>query len=73
MRNAKPVIALTSGEPAGIGPELCVRLASEMDVMVIGDRSLQERLVGNAFPQLWAEAIGAHIAAELGERLPSAA
>ena len=40
MRNAKPVIALTSGEPAGIGPELCVRLASEMDVMVIGDRSL---------------------------------
>ena len=40
MRNAKPVIALTSGEPAGIGPELCVRLASEMDVVVIGDRSL---------------------------------
>jgi len=40
LRNAKPVIALTSGEPAGIGPELCVRLASEMDVVVIGDRSL---------------------------------
>ena len=40
MRNAKPVIALTSGEPAGIGPELCVRLASQMDVVVIGDRSL---------------------------------
>lgn len=39
----------------------------------IGDRSLQERLVGNAFPQLWAEAIGAHIAAELGEWLPAAA
>jgi len=30
---------LTSGEPAGIGPELCLRLASE-DVVVIGDRSL---------------------------------
>jgi 4-hydroxythreonine-4-phosphate dehydrogenase len=40
LRNVKPVIALTSGEPAGIGPELCVRLASEMDVVVIGDRSL---------------------------------
>ena len=40
MRNANPVIALTSGEPAGIGPELCVRLASQMDVVVIGDRSL---------------------------------
>ncbi|HUQ74333.1 MAG TPA: 4-hydroxythreonine-4-phosphate dehydrogenase PdxA [Burkholderiales bacterium] len=43
MRNAKPVIALTSGEPAGIGPELCVRLAREpspADLVVIGDRSL---------------------------------
>jgi len=40
LRNAKPLVALTSGEPAGIGPELCVRLASEMDLVVIGDRSL---------------------------------
>ena len=43
MRNAKPLIALTSGEPAGIGPELCVRLAqqnSDMDLAVIGDRSI---------------------------------
>jgi len=31
---------LTSGEPAGIGPELCVRLARQMDVTVIGDQSL---------------------------------
>jgi 4-hydroxythreonine-4-phosphate dehydrogenase len=43
LRSAKPVIALTSGEPAGIGPELCVRVAREMrdaDVVVIGDRTL---------------------------------
>ena len=40
MRNGKPVIALTSGEPAGIGPELCVRVARDADVIVIGDRSL---------------------------------
>src|SRR5204863_820810 len=40
LRNAKPLIALTSGEPAGIGPELCVRLAAQSDVVVIGDRSL---------------------------------
>ena len=40
MTSAKPRIALTSGEPAGIGPELCVRLASQADVVVIGDRSL---------------------------------
>lgn len=40
MTSAKPRIALTSGEPAGIGPELCVRLASQTDVTVIGDRAL---------------------------------
>jgi len=41
LTNARPLIALTSGEPAGIGPELCVRLASqEKNVVVIGERSL---------------------------------
>src|SRR5690349_14535503 len=43
LRNAKPRIALTSGEPAGIGPELCVRIAQELrdaELVVIGDRSL---------------------------------
>ncbi|HEX2334329.1 MAG TPA: 4-hydroxythreonine-4-phosphate dehydrogenase PdxA, partial [Burkholderiales bacterium] len=39
----RPVVALTSGEPAGIGPELCRRLGAEpfaARVVVIGDRSL---------------------------------
>ena len=43
MTNAKPRIALTSGEPAGIGPELCVRVAREpcgADLIAIGDRNL---------------------------------
>jgi len=40
LRNAKPVIALTSGEPAGIGPEICSRVARDADVVVIGDKSL---------------------------------
>ena len=41
MTNARPLIALTSGEPAGIGTELCVRLAAqEKNVVVIGDRAL---------------------------------
>ena len=43
MTNAKPRIALTSGEPAGIGPELCVRVAREpanAELVVIGERSL---------------------------------
>jgi len=38
-----PVIALTTGEPAGIGPELCARLARESlaaRVVLIGDETL---------------------------------
>lgn len=35
----------------------------------VGARSLQERLAGNAFPKLWAEALGRHIALQLGECL----
>ncbi len=43
MGRALPVIALTSGEPAGIGPELCLELAREplpARIVAIGDRSL---------------------------------
>ena len=43
MKSARPVIAVTSGEPAGIGPELCVKLAREAlpaRIVSIGDRSL---------------------------------
>jgi 4-hydroxythreonine-4-phosphate dehydrogenase len=35
-----PRIALTSGEPAGIGPEICRRVARDYPVTVIGDRGL---------------------------------
>jgi DNA (cytosine-5)-methyltransferase 1 len=37
-----------------------------------GTAAERERLVGNAFPQLWAQAIARHIAAELTPRLKSA-
>ncbi|APR04868.1 4-hydroxythreonine-4-phosphate dehydrogenase PdxA [Thauera chlorobenzoica] len=40
---AAPLIAVTSGEPAGIGPELCVRLAERRwpaRVVVLGDLAL---------------------------------
>jgi 4-hydroxythreonine-4-phosphate dehydrogenase len=43
MGDARPVIALTSGEPAGIGPELCAMLSRERlaaRVVPIGDRGL---------------------------------
>jgi 4-hydroxythreonine-4-phosphate dehydrogenase len=45
MGAARPVIALTSGEPAGIGPELCTKLSRERfaaRIVVIGDRGLLE-------------------------------
>ncbi|TXH02198.1 MAG: 4-hydroxythreonine-4-phosphate dehydrogenase PdxA [Rhodocyclaceae bacterium] len=41
----RPLIAVTSGEPAGIGPELCLRLAGyqgEARPVVLGDRQLLE-------------------------------
>jgi len=40
---SRPVIAVTSGEPAGIGPELCLRLAEcagPARLVVLGDRAL---------------------------------
>lgn len=41
-----PRIALTAGEPAGIGPDLCVQLAQrqpDADITVIADRTLIEQ------------------------------
>ncbi len=43
MSSRAPVIALTSGEPAGIGPELCAMVAREeiaARLVILGDRSL---------------------------------
>jgi len=41
-----PRLAVTSGEPAGIGPELCLRLAGRTDAVqpvILGDRHLLEQ------------------------------
>ena len=40
---SQPLIAVTSGEPAGIGPELCLKLADWSGAghpVVLGDRDL---------------------------------
>ncbi|WP_126446729.1 4-hydroxythreonine-4-phosphate dehydrogenase PdxA [Sulfuricystis multivorans] len=42
-KSAKPVIAVTSGEPAGIGPDICLALAQrsfDARLVVFGDREL---------------------------------
>ena len=45
MKADLPVIAITSGEPAGIGPELCLRLVERdfpAQLVVLADRTLLE-------------------------------
>ena len=48
-RSVTPTIAITSGEPAGIGPDLCSSLARRRwpaRLVVIGDAGLQSRAAG---------------------------
>jgi 4-hydroxythreonine-4-phosphate dehydrogenase len=41
LTTARPLIALTSGEPAGIGPEICIEVSKRFpEVVVIGDRGI---------------------------------
>src|SRR5690554_8106653 len=43
------ILALTAGEPAGIGPELCLQLATEprgAGLVVIASRELQQARAG---------------------------
>lgn len=45
MKSAKPAIVVTSGEPAGIGPDICLALADRpfpARIVVLGDRGLFE-------------------------------
>ncbi|MEY3201081.1 MAG: hypothetical protein RIR70_631, partial [Pseudomonadota bacterium] len=50
----QPIIALTSGEPAGIGPDLCLSLARRQTparIVVLGNRAMLEaraRMLGLA-------------------------
>src|SRR5690242_8762121 len=58
--NAKPVLGLTMGDPAGIGPEICLRALREPVVLercvpvLFGDASVLERVAkaGGAAPDL---------------------
>ena len=51
---ATPIIAVTTGEPAGVGPELCARLPAgdwPGRVVLIGDRALLEARGGRPVPE----------------------
>ncbi len=48
-----PTIAVTSGEPAGIGPELCASLLDHdpaIRLVLVGDHALLERAAGRPLP-----------------------
>jgi 4-hydroxythreonine-4-phosphate dehydrogenase len=48
-----PTIAVTSGEPAGIGPELCASLLDHdpaIRLVLVGDQALLERAAGRPLP-----------------------
>ncbi len=54
----KPVLALTMGDPAGVGPELCLRALAEPAVLdscvpvLFGDAGVLARLTGTGGPDL---------------------
>jgi len=51
---ALPTIVVTSGEPAGVGPELCATLLDQTwnaRLVLVGDRSLLERAAGRPLEQ----------------------
>ena len=58
MGRRTPVVAVTSGEPAGIGPEICAALSRQLpdaDFVFVGDRELlaaRGLLAGNAIEHL---------------------
>jgi len=58
--NNLPLIAVTSGEPAGIGPDICLRLAAEpiaARLVVLGDRDLFASRAAALIPALSIQAI----------------
>ena len=62
--NAKPVISLTMGDPAGVGPELCLRMVTDPVVLacstpvIFGDvRLLQRVATATGLPLLTGEAV----------------
>jgi 4-phospho-D-threonate 3-dehydrogenase / 4-phospho-D-erythronate 3-dehydrogenase len=58
MNHSKPILGLTMGDPAGIGPELCLRALREPAVLdtcvpvLFGDAGVLRRLAQNGLPAI---------------------
>lgn len=76
-KTADPVLAVTSGEPAGIGPDICLALAGAdlpVRVRVLGDRGLLEaraRLLGADISRLDIEHVPLHAPCVAGRLDPA--
>lgn len=58
MRSLRPLIAVTSGEPAGIGPELCATLAGRewpARLVILGDHQLLRERTLTIAPPSWVD------------------
>ena len=61
-----PRIAVTMGDPAGVGPELCVRLLADAEIVrecvpiIFGDAALLRRVAGKIGGQFAAPIIALH-------------
>ncbi|MDE2599725.1 MAG: 4-hydroxythreonine-4-phosphate dehydrogenase PdxA [Rhodocyclaceae bacterium] len=73
----RPVLAVTSGEPAGIGPDICLALAEKefpARLVVLGDRDLlaeRARQLGLSIDKLNIEHVPLHGACRAGELNPA--
>jgi len=65
MPSPKPLIAITQGDPAGIGPEICLRVIQDERVLeccqpvLIGDRSVLEQVASRLELRLPARVVSA--------------
>lgn len=74
----KPRIAITTGDPAGIGPELCLRLMANEEIIqsctpfIFGDRSALEMVASQCQLSLPNKIVSRHeLAGNLAEELPA--
>jgi 4-hydroxythreonine-4-phosphate dehydrogenase len=76
MKIDLPVIVVTSGEPAGIGPEICLALGNTdlpAQIVVVGDRELlaeRARLIGTSIAGLNIEHVPLRVPSKPGQLDP---
>ncbi len=71
MKKTRPVLGLTMGDPAGIGPEICLRALLELAVnqacvpVLFGDVGVLQRVAGKQFSKLAGSVVSLAALAEI--------